>query len=165
MLQPDGCIRYLNTAAFAARRIAVDATGGLFDPHALRGEDTLLLVDLIQRDHLPQFVPKAIVQHSVPSSFLACLRKDIRSGYLQSGTYAFIAKSGVKIRVGTGGRLKMLTSSWQTARNESIGRTAWFRLLARQLAERTVSLGSQLLKIYPKMPKDYTPSRKADKAL
>jgi hypothetical protein len=152
MLQPDGRIRYLNTAAFAARRTAVDETAGLFDPLALRGEDTLLLAQLIQRNHLPRFVPNAVVQHFVPSSFLACLRKDIRSGYFQSGTYARISETGVKVRVDSWARVRMLTASWRAARKESIGRSAWFRLLARQLAERTVSLGSQLLKIYPKMP-------------
>lgn len=43
MLQPDGRIRYLNTAGFAIRRRRADIEAGVFDPSALRGEDTLFL--------------------------------------------------------------------------------------------------------------------------
>lgn len=148
-IQPDGRIRYLNTAAFAARRKALGVDRDLFNPLSLRGEDTLLLVDLIQQGELPLFVPQAIVQHSVPSSFLVCLRKDIRSAYLQSATYAAIARTGVRVRMGNRARIRMLQSTWRTAAKESIGRTAWFILLARQLLERAVSLVCQLLRIHP----------------
>jgi len=51
-LQPDGRIRYLNTAGFAIRR-ARRKPDGLFDPVAQRGEDTLLLANLMKRDELP----------------------------------------------------------------------------------------------------------------
>src|SRR5438132_5440921 len=57
MLQPNGCIRYLNTAGFAIRRSRVDMQRGVFDPVALRAEDTLLLADLMQLGELPLFVP------------------------------------------------------------------------------------------------------------
>ncbi|MGA7376603.1 MAG: glycosyltransferase family A protein, partial [Candidatus Sulfotelmatobacter sp.] len=53
VLQPDGRIRYLNTAGFAIRRKRVDVENGLFDPVALRGEDTLLLASLIEAGELP----------------------------------------------------------------------------------------------------------------
>lgn len=154
-IQSDGHIRYLNTAAFAVRRRALDAEAGLFNPLAIRGEDTLLLVNLIQRLELPLFVPQAVVLHSVPSSFLVCLRKDIRSAYLQSGTYAFIANTGVKVRMSNRARIEMLRSMWRAAGQKSIGRTAWFLLLARQLLERTVSVTCQLLEIYPMRPKEF----------
>ena len=48
MLQPDGRIRYLNTAGFAIRRTAVNVEEGLFDPVAIRAEDTLLLANLMK---------------------------------------------------------------------------------------------------------------------
>src|SRR5271167_1240885 len=56
MLQPDGRIRYLNTAGFAVRRMRINIEAGLFDPVALRAEDTLLLVNLMQGGELPLFV-------------------------------------------------------------------------------------------------------------
>src|SRR5947209_1413739 len=56
MLQPNGCIRYLNTAGFAIRRSRVDIKRGIFDPVALRAEDTLLLSNLMQAGELPLFV-------------------------------------------------------------------------------------------------------------
>src|SRR5271170_6172996 len=62
-LQPDGRIRYLNTAGFAIRRARTDVENGLFDPAALRGEDTLLLANLMQAGELPLFVPDAVVEH------------------------------------------------------------------------------------------------------
>src|SRR5208283_3181099 len=73
MLQPDGRIRYLNTAGFALRRARADLRAGLFNPAAQRAEDTLLLVDLIQRGELPFFVADAIVQHAVSMSLPKCL--------------------------------------------------------------------------------------------
>jgi glycosyltransferase involved in cell wall biosynthesis len=82
MLQPDGRIRYLNTSGFAIRRAAVDPDKGVFDPAALRAEDTLLLATLMQGGELPFFVPNAIVQHAIPLSLMECLRKDFRSTHL-----------------------------------------------------------------------------------
>ena len=48
MLQPDGRTRYLNTAGFAIQRGKADIENGVFDPHALRGEDAFLLANLMQ---------------------------------------------------------------------------------------------------------------------
>jgi len=81
-LQPDGRIRYLNTAGFAMRR-----NGSAAKPECLMrprsGEDTLLLANLIEGDTLPLFVPEAIVEHAIPLSLMECLRKDIRTAYLE----------------------------------------------------------------------------------
>jgi glycosyltransferase involved in cell wall biosynthesis len=133
LLQPNGCIRYLNTAGFATRRTHLDIEAGVFDTVALRAEDTLLLADLIERGELPLFVPSAIVQHETPFSLMECLRKDIRSAYLELGTYDIIASKGVKFRVTHPERLRMLQSMWKTAGQPSIGRSAWFVLAARQV--------------------------------
>jgi glycosyltransferase involved in cell wall biosynthesis len=150
-LQPDGHIRYLNAAGFAARRSAVDMEAGLFSPVALRGEDTFLLVNLIQRHQLPRFVSQAIIRHCVPASLLVCLRKDLRSAYLQSRTYTLISKTGVKIRMSNRARLKMLRCMWRVAGSKSIPKTAFFVLIARQVLERTVSMVCQTAKIYPRI--------------
>ena len=131
--EPNGRIRYLNTAGFAIRRARVDVAGGLFDPVAIRGEDTLLLANLIQDGDLPLFVPNAIVQHAIPLSLLECLRKDFRVARLDASTYDIIAAKGVRFRVGQQERLRMLLSMWKIAGQDSIGRLAWFVLAARQM--------------------------------
>ena len=133
LLQPNGCLRYLNTAGFAIRRTHVNVEAGVFYTGAIRAEDTLLLADLIERGELPLFVPSAIVQHETPFSLLECLRKDVRSAYLEMSTYDIIAAKGVKFQVSHRERLKMLQSMWTTSRQVSIGRSAWFVLTARQV--------------------------------
>jgi GT2 family glycosyltransferase len=132
LLQPDGCIRYLNTAGFAIRRASADINGGIFDPVAIRAEDTLLLANLIKGGELPLFVASAIVQHAIPLSLMECLRKDIRLAHLDGMTYDIIAAKGVKLRVSSRERLHMLLSMWKSSGQHSIGRSAWFVLVARQ---------------------------------
>ena len=147
MLQPDGRIRYLNTAGFAIRRTRVDIEAGAFDPIALRAEDTLLLADLMQAGELPLFVPDAIVEHYIPLSVVACFRKDIRSAYLERRTYDLIASKGVRIRLTNRERLRLITSMWKTARLPSIGRSAWFVLVARQALLRMISLAYKCFRL------------------
>jgi GT2 family glycosyltransferase len=139
MLQPDGRIRYLNTAGFAIRRRRADIETGVFDPLALRGEDTLLLARLMEAGELPLFVPDAMVEHSIPLSLLGSLRKDFRSAYLEQRMYETIAASGVKIHVTHRERLRLLSSMWRTAHRDSIGRSAWFALVLRQAFKRMLS--------------------------
>jgi glycosyltransferase involved in cell wall biosynthesis len=143
MLQPDGRIRYLNTAGFAIRRRRADIEAGLFDPIALRGEDTLFLARLIEAGDLPLFVQDATVEHSIPLSFLETLRKDFRSARLERRMYETIAESGVRIHVTHRERLRLLSSMWRTAHRDSIGRSAWFALVLRQGFKRMLSFGYQ----------------------
>jgi len=140
MLQPNGCIRYSNTAGFAIRRSRVDIKRGIFDPAALRAEDTLLLSNLMQAGELPFFVHDAIVQHATPSSLMGSLRKSIRSAYLEGRTYEIIASRGVRIRVRHRDRLSMLWSMWKTSGQHSVGRGAWFVVVVKQALQRIVSI-------------------------
>ena len=145
MLQPDGRIRYLNTAGFAIRRKRVDVENGIFDPVALRGEDTLLLASLIEAGELPLFVPNAMVEHSTPLTLFGSLRKDFRSAQLERRMYETIAASGVRIHVTHRERFTLLSSMWKTAQRDSIGRSAWFALVLRQSFKRILSFGYQYL--------------------
>ena len=145
VLQPDGRIRYLNTAGFAIRRKRVDVENGLFDPVALRGEDTLLLASLIEAGELPLFVPEAVVEHFIPLSLLESLRKDFRSARLERRMYETIAARGVKIHVSHRERLQLLSSMWKTAHSDSIGRSAWLALLVRQGFKRMLSFAFQAI--------------------
>lgn len=147
MLQPDARIRYLNTAGFAIRRARLGIETDVFDPAALRAEDTLLLANLMQVGELPLFVPDAIVEHAIPLSLMGCLRKDIRSVYLERRAYDIIASKGVRIRVTHRERLHLLWSMWQAAGQDSIGRSAWFVLVVRQAFQRMISFGYQFLRL------------------
>ena len=147
MLQPDGRIRYLNTAGFAMRRARADVEAGVFDPVALRAEDTLLLADLMQGGELPLFVPDAIVEHAIPLSLIECFWKDIRSVHLEGNANDIIASRGVRIRVTHRERLRLLSAMWKTAGQQSIGRSAWFVLVVRQTLQRTISSGYQFLRV------------------
>ena len=147
MLQPDGRVRYLNTAGFAIRRTRIDIETGVFDPAALRAEDTLLLADLMRAGELPLFVPDALVEHYIPLSVVGCFRKDIRSAYLERRTYNLIASKGVRIRLTNRERLQLTTSMWKTARLPSIGRSAWMVLVARQALLRMISLAYKCFRV------------------
>lgn len=145
MLAPNGCIRYLNTAGFAVRRSSKLIEGGLFDPVALRGEDTLLLANLIGRQELPFFAADAIVKHDIALSLLRCLRKDIRSAFLERKTYSLIARMGIKIHMSNAERLSLLRSMWRVSGQASIGRAAWFVLAIRQSLNRIASVTASFL--------------------
>jgi cellulose synthase/poly-beta-1,6-N-acetylglucosamine synthase-like glycosyltransferase len=139
----DGSIRYLNTAGFAVRRSSVDVENGLFDPSAVRAEDTLLLLNLMQGGELPFFVSTAIVQHAIPLTLLQCLRKDMRSVRLEKETYRIAAARGVRVRLTHRERLKMLVSMWRDSRRQSLGRMAWLVVVIRQALQRTISTVDQ----------------------
>ena len=140
MLQTDGCIRYLNTAGFAIRRVRADIEDGVFEPAALRAEDTLLLARLIQDGKPPFFVPNAVVQHAIPLSLMQCVQKDIRSVSLEDRAYGIIASRGVKIRIRHRDRLSLLRAMWKLANQASIGPSAWFVLVVRQSLKRVFSV-------------------------
>jgi glycosyltransferase involved in cell wall biosynthesis len=144
MLQPGGHIRYLNTAGFAIRRSKANIETGVFDPDAVRGEDTLLLVELMQAGKLPLFVPDAIVEHSIPLSVIGCLRKDVRSAFTEKRTYDVIASKQIRIRLTHTERLRLLRSVWKASENRSIGRSAFFFLLLKQTVRRLISFGPKV---------------------
>ena len=120
------------------RRLRADIAGGIFDPEALRAEDTLFLANLIRREELPWFVDKAVVQHAIPLNVVQCWLKEMRSAYLEAGTYDVIAAMGVKVRVTQRERMAMLRSMWRTSAQRSIGRMAWLVLLVRQVLRLVV---------------------------
>jgi glycosyltransferase involved in cell wall biosynthesis len=139
-LQPDGCIRYLNTAGFAMRRAHLSPAAPIFEPQAQRAEDTLLLANLILQGELPLFVADAIVQHKIKLSWTECLRKDVRSAWREGRTYNMIAAKGVTVRMGDKARLKMMISMWEASNQPSIGRMAWVVVISRRIVHRTVRL-------------------------
>ncbi len=144
-LRMDGCIRYLNTAGFAIRKSSVAPGKYLFNPTVLRGEDTLLLLDLLEAAEPPFYAFAAVVQHATPLTVLRCLQKDIRSAYREGKTYEIAARKGLRIRVTHRERLTMLKAMWKTSAQPSIGRTAYLVAILRQALQRGVSLANKLL--------------------
>ncbi|HXZ42946.1 MAG TPA: glycosyltransferase family 2 protein [Terriglobales bacterium] len=149
ILQPDGCVRYLNTAGFAIRREKVDVENGLFDPSLLRGEDTLLLANLIQRGQLPFFASNATIQHVVPLSLIGSIRKDLRSAYLERASYDRISSLGVRVRVQNRERFKMLLEMWKVSKSKELRRSAWFAVVIRQLFRRIFAVFFRLFGVHP----------------
>jgi glycosyltransferase involved in cell wall biosynthesis len=138
-LQPNGRIRYLNTAGFAIRRKRVRPGKGIFDPESLRAEDTLLLCDLMESGELPLFVPDAVVTHAIPLTLMECFRKDFRSAPLEARSFRVIANRGIPVRMTNRDRLQILTELWTEATNSSLGSLAWFVAVARQGLQRVLS--------------------------
>jgi len=103
-----GEIRYLNTAAAAIRRNRVAHNGRVFNPKALRAQDTLLLADLMRSDELPQYVPDAIILHNVRLSISRYLLKALRTGYTEGRTYQIIDGMGINIRATGRERFQLL---------------------------------------------------------
>jgi glycosyltransferase involved in cell wall biosynthesis len=139
LLLADGHIRYLNTAGFAILRSKVSEDGNLFNPIAIRAEDTLLLATLMRRGELPVFVPDATVRHAIPLSLIACLRKDVRSAYVERKAYEVIASRGVNIQLTNADRRAIMSNMWRASGDDTIGRASWFIVTGRQLLRLLIS--------------------------
>jgi glycosyltransferase involved in cell wall biosynthesis len=133
LIQPNGCIRYLNTAGFAIRRSRVNSEGFAFEPAAIRAEDTLVLANLMQGGELPYFVANSVVQHATSLSVTDYFLKALWSAYQEGRTYDIIASMGIRVRANYSERLGMFSSMWKTCEQKSIQRSACFLLAARQL--------------------------------
>ncbi len=138
-LRQDNHIRYLNTAGFALRREKAAVEEGLFERSVLRGEDMLLLAEIINTGQLPVFVENAMVQHSILLSPLGCLQKEVRSAYRERKAYEMAAARGCRIRVSHRERVQMLQFMWKMSAAPSIGRAAWLFLIIRQTLQRIIS--------------------------
>ena len=139
LLQPNGRIRYLNTAGFAIRRSKVSEDGNLFNPIAVRAEDTLLLSTLVRLGELPIFVSNAVVQHRITMSLAACLRKDVRSAYLERRAFDIIEARGVAIQMTNQDRWAIMSSMWRATDEAALGKLPWFVVTGRQALRLLVS--------------------------
>jgi len=139
LLQHNGRIRYLNTAGFAIRRSKVSQDGNLFNPIAVRAEDTLLLATLVRLGELPVFVAGAVVRHHITLSLAGCLRKDFRSAYLERRAFDIIEARGVAIQMTNRDRLAIMSSMWKATDEASLGKMPWFVVTGRQALRLLVS--------------------------
>jgi len=89
----NGRIRYLNTSGFAMRRVYAREHAALFDPGAVRGEDSLVLADLLRSESAPRFAIGAVVEHRPPLSTLRYVLKHLLIGYHTGYARRALAKS------------------------------------------------------------------------
>jgi hypothetical protein len=68
-------------------------------------------------------------------------------------TYKMIDSRGVKFQVGHRERLQMLRAMWKASDRPSIGRTAWFVLVVRQMLRLVVHFAYRVVQIVH-LPKD-----------
>ncbi len=145
LIQPNGCIRYLNTAGFAIRRSRVNSEGFAFEPAAIRAEDTLVLANLMQGGELPYFVANSVVQHATSLSLTDYFLKAVWSAYQEGRTYDIITSMGVRVRANYRERLGMFSAMWRTCEQKSIQRSACVLLAARQLMRLMTSFTYRFL--------------------
>lgn len=140
-----GEILYLNTAGAAIRRSRINTSGQLFNPLALRAEDTYLLADLIKNGELPRHVSSAMVLHNVRLSIRAYLWKGIRAGYLEGRGFRAIDRMQVCVRVSLAERLKMVAKMfWQHLFDPRLLASLALLILRQSLA----LLGSILYRVF-----------------
>jgi glycosyltransferase involved in cell wall biosynthesis len=132
-LDAAGRLMYLNTSGFAIRRDAALAFGQLFDPLARRGEDTLLLSQLMKRGQMPHYLPEAAIQHAVRLPLGRYMWVGLSIGYKEGYAYAKIAKNAEKLDSGTPQRWEQLKRLRRIAKEQSLGTAAFLTVFARQV--------------------------------
>ena len=132
-LDDAGRLMYLNTSGFAIRRDAALAFGQLFDPLASRGEDTLLLSQLMKRGQMPHYLPGAAIQHAVRLPLGRYMWVGLSIGYKEGYAYAKIAKNAEKLDSGSSQRWEQLKRLRRIAKEKSLGTGAFFVVFVRQV--------------------------------
>jgi glycosyltransferase involved in cell wall biosynthesis len=131
--QPDGRIRWLNTAGFAVRRQFGEQNKPLFDESIKRAEDTFLLANLIKSGLLPRFVPDSIVFHSPHLSLLQYIIKVFMANIYSSEAYARIKQMDIKIRIDRAQQRQVFQIMWKKSLKLPYGFMAFTILMIRYL--------------------------------
>jgi glycosyltransferase involved in cell wall biosynthesis len=124
----DGHIRFANTTAFALKGNYLKRTN-VFDPRATRGEDSLLLDELVGLGKLPRYVISAVVQHNPRLPLQRYIRKHFWIGYYSGYARQELEKTG-RIRMSSSERRKTLKLIWQISHNRSSKLTAVLIIVA-----------------------------------
>jgi O-antigen biosynthesis protein len=138
-LDDAGRLMYLNTSGFAIRRDFALSLGQLFDPLARRGEDTLLLSQLMKRGQMPHYLPGAAIQHAVRLPLLRYMWVGLGIGDKEGYAYAKIAMNAERLDSGTPQRWEQLKRLRRIAKEKSLGTGAFVTVFVRQ-ALRLVGL-------------------------
>lgn len=118
-LQPNGHICYANTSGFVLRMSFVRQKSHLFEPGAIRGEDTLLLNQLYTENQVPRFLSNAIVRHCPQMVWWRYVWKHFSIGYRAGGARRQIASQHNKTLSG-GKRLGMFSALRRIAAEQKL---------------------------------------------
>jgi glycosyltransferase involved in cell wall biosynthesis len=132
-LDAAGRLMYLNTSGFAIRRDAALEFGQLFDPLARRGEDTLLLSQLMKRGQMPHYLPDAAIQHAVGLPLGRYMWVGLSIGYKEGYAYAKVATNAEKLDSGTPQRWEQLKRLRRIAKEKALGNAAFLTVFVRQV--------------------------------
>lgn len=146
---PSGHLRYLNTSGFAIRRTSSYLEGGLFDPFAKRGEDTLLLSRMISKGQLPRYAPEAVIQHAVRLPLPIYVLKGLPSGYLEGYAYSKIRAKGVRLSSNRRLRWRLLRTAAGSSGSLWRGALALTAVVARQSLNLLGSLCYSFVQVLP----------------
>lgn len=130
--QPDGRIRYANTATFAVRARYACSRQPFFDPAMVRGEDTRMLADLAARGQFPRYVPAATACHLPPLRTGRYLLKHLRIGFLD-GPSRRVISAVPAVLMSTRTRLSVLRGLFRHCRDPRDLAAAGLILLAYSL--------------------------------
>jgi glycosyltransferase involved in cell wall biosynthesis len=132
-LDASGRLMYLNTSGFAIRREAAFTLGKLFDPMARRGEDTLLLSQLMKRGQMPHYLPRAAIQHAVRLPLGRYMWVGLSVGYKEGYAYAKVAENAERLDSGASQRWEQLKRLHRIAKERSLGTSAFVVVFVRQV--------------------------------
>jgi len=136
LLRPDSHIRWLCTAGFAIRRQTIPDLGVIFNPKAIRAQDTYLLCELMVRGKLPFYVADATVTHCVRLSFAKYLYKAVATASAINRTYAAVERRGIRFQCTNLERLQMLSVLFESAGQNSFGYDALAVVLVRKALKK-----------------------------
>lgn len=131
--QPDGHIKWLNTAGFAIRRRFGEHIAPLFDERAKRSQDTLLLAKLMKSGRMPRFVSDGVVIHSPGLSCLQYIGKAYKEHIGSRKAYELIRQMDIKMKVSRQERKMIVRKLYQRSSTLPNGWKAFGLLLARNM--------------------------------
>ncbi len=145
---PSGYIGYINTSAVVVRRKYLHKFSNFFDVRMLRGEDTMLLAQLVKEGHLPRYAPEGVVQHCPVGSTLQYLFKHFSIGFNTGLSRRYLTEiSG--IRMSATGRIKLMGLMWRNAAKYKGGVKSWIMIWIAYLFETCGRIAYRLLGMKP----------------
>lgn len=142
-----GHVVYANTSAFAIRRSALEPGSDLFDPGAVRGEDTLLLTWLLRRYGPPRWVDSARAFHRPGLRLGRYIVKHFWIGYHTGPAREALRRERPEVLMGAEGRRGAFRQMWGEAAGRpydvfAIGMMGLAHVLERcgRLADRCLGL-------------------------
>lgn len=131
----DGHVHYLNTSGFGLRRSYAPAAGKVFDESVRRGEDSILLADLLELGAVPRLLDGGTVRHVPRLGLFRYISKHFQIGYQTDVAQSRLAKA-TQGRLDSAGRRRMFTAMRRRARGRRYGWAAFGLILVAYAIER-----------------------------